>query len=314
VTYESITHEMIQALSDEIEAIKEGGGGRQVPLQNGRKVGFAGGRFLYIFNLAFELAVPDDTPAQLKVGNHSYRVTVVSVDGFEVTLALQEDLGTRVPTASLNTSPWYLLEILRTRLQETVAGKLAVNQEMSLRLFNRLPNEVICIAPQPDFTVAQSSAGSPLPQLNEEQEAAVTKALSERITFVWGPPGHRQDNDNQLSGTRLVRCQRGAGLHHIAHTNTAVDTVLKAAIKGLTREEMRDGAIIRIGQVSEEDKTIECITLEAVVERRGADLKKQLDDSTNAHGNCQGELRHEWTAWETDLAKDPGTGRCKEPC
>jgi hypothetical protein len=28
VTYESITHEMIQALSDEIEAIKEGGGGR----------------------------------------------------------------------------------------------------------------------------------------------------------------------------------------------------------------------------------------------------------------------------------------------
>ena len=56
MTYESITHEMIQALSDEIEAIKEGGGGRQVPLQNGRKVGFAGGRFLYIFNLAFELA------------------------------------------------------------------------------------------------------------------------------------------------------------------------------------------------------------------------------------------------------------------
>lgn len=80
MTYESITHEMIQALSDEIEAIKEGGGGRQVPLQNGRKVGFAAGRFLYVFDLAFELAVPDNTPAQLKVGDHSYRVTVVSVD------------------------------------------------------------------------------------------------------------------------------------------------------------------------------------------------------------------------------------------
>ncbi|HHX09989.1 MAG TPA: AAA family ATPase [Firmicutes bacterium] len=300
MTYESITHEMIQALSDEIEAIKEGGGGRQVPLQNGRKVGFAGGRFLYIFNLAFELAVPDDTPAQLKVGNHSYRVTVVSVDGFEVTLALQEDLGTRVPTASLNTSPWYLLEILRTRLQETVAGKLAVNQEMSLRLFNRLPNEVICIAPQPDFTVAQSSAGSPLPQLNEEQEAAVTKALSERITFVWGPPGTGKTTTINYLVPSLVRCQERVLI--TAHTNTAVDTVLKAAIKGLTKEEVRDGAIIRIGQVSEEDGTIEYITLEAVVERRGAVLKRQLKDIQTRMATVK-ENHAWWAAWETDLAK-----------
>lgn len=189
MTCQSITYEMVQALSDEIEAIKEGGGGREIPLQNGRKDGFVAGRFLYTFDLAFELAVPDDTPAQLKVGGDSYRVTVVSVDGFEVILAIEEDLGPRVPTASLNTSPWYLLEILRTRLQETVAGKLTVNREMPLRLFKQLPNEVIRPSTRLDFTVAKSSTDPPLPELNEEQQAAVTRAFSQRITFVWGPPG-----------------------------------------------------------------------------------------------------------------------------
>ena len=123
------------------------------------------------------------------MGDNSYRVTVVTVDGFQIILAVEEDLGPRVPTASLNTSPWYLLEILKTRLQETVAGKLAANKDMSLWLFNQLPNEVIKPSPPPDFTAVQSSTDSaPLPP-NDEQKAAVVKALAQRITFVWGPPG-----------------------------------------------------------------------------------------------------------------------------
>jgi len=300
VTYESITSEMIQALSNEIEAIKEGSGGKQVPLQNGRKDGFAAGRLLYTFDLASELGIPDDTPAQLKVGDESYRVTVVTVDGFEVILAVEEDLGPRVPTASLNTSPWYLLEILKTRLQETMAGKLAANKSMSLRLFNQLPNETIRPSPSPDFTVAQSSASSPPPPPNDEQKEAVTKALSQRITFVWGPPGTGKTTTINYLVPGLVHSEERVFI--TSHTNTAVDTVLKAAMKGLTREEIRDGAIIRIGQVREEDKTIECITLEAVVKRRGADLNKQLDEVQSRIAAVK-KSQAEWTLWETELAR-----------
>lgn len=300
MTYELITAEMIQALSDEIEAVKEGNSGRQIPLQNGRKGGFSAGRLIYTFDLSSELAVPDDTPAQLKVGDNSYRVTVISIDGFEVVLAVEEDLGPRIPAASLNTSLWYLLEILKTRLQETIAGKLPANRDMSLRLFSRKPNESIRPCPSPDFTSARSPDDSPPPPPNEEQKAAVIRALSQRITFVWGPPGTGKTTTINYLVPSLVHNEERVFI--TSHTNTAVDTVLKAAMKGLTKEEARDGAILRLGQVREDDEEIKKITLEAVVERRGMDLNKQLDAVESRIARVKRD-EAEWTLWESNLAK-----------
>ena len=143
MTYEAITAEMMTALSDEIDAMKRGHGGRQIPLQNGRSAGYAAGRHLYVFDLASELTVPDDTPAQLKVGDEIYTVTIVAVDGFEVTLALPDDLGERIPVASLNTSPWYLLQILIARLEESLASKRPLSRDMTMMLFNLAPNKTL---------------------------------------------------------------------------------------------------------------------------------------------------------------------------
>jgi len=175
VTYESITEEMIEALDDEIDAIKKGAGGQQIGLQDGVKRGFSAGRYLYSFNLAFELNVPDDTPAQLIVGQTSYNVTVVTVDGFEIALALTEDLGERVPFAKLNTSPYYLLEILKTRLQETLSGTLKVNKEMAMRLFNQRENERL----PSESPVEVPSVGDQRP--NSEQQRAPLVAKRARL-------------------------------------------------------------------------------------------------------------------------------------
>lgn len=297
MSYESITSEMIQALSDEIEALRNGDGGKQIPLENGRRSSPAGGRFIYVFDLSYELAVPDDTPAQLRVGTNTYRVTVVAVDGFEITLAIEEDLGPRIPTASLNTSPWYLLEILSTRLEETMTGKLKVNREMALRLFNQLPNEPIRPSPVPDFRAGPSASGSPP---NDEQKMAVMKALSQRITFVWGPPGTGKTTTINYLVPILIRA--GERIFITSHTNTAVDAVLRAAKNGLTQEELRNGAIIRIGQVREKDKEIEYITLEAVVKRLGAELSKKLEE-LQARIQVLKKSLSEWTTWETDLIR-----------
>ncbi|HHV78458.1 MAG TPA: hypothetical protein GXX40_02375 [Firmicutes bacterium] len=186
MSYEAITQEMIQALTDEINAIKKGKGNREVPVENGIRSGCSVGRYLYTLTAAFELTVPDDTPAQLRVADTTYDVTVVTVEGFEVTLAVPEDLGTRVPFGSLNTSPYWLLDLLRTRLAETLSGKLRTNKGMALRLFNQLPNESIPPpppGPPPEFAQIDGLSSDP------EKRSAVVKALLQAITFVWGPPG-----------------------------------------------------------------------------------------------------------------------------
>lgn len=293
VTYESITEEMIQALDDEIDAIKNGAGGQQIGLQDGVKRGFSAGRHLYSFSLAFELSVPDDTPAQLIVGQTPHNVTVVTVDGFEIVLAVTEDLGERVPFAKLNTSPYYLLAILKTRLQETLTGTLKVNKDMAMRLFNQKENERLPFESSP---VELPSVGDQPP--NSEQEAAILKALSQRITFVWGPPGTGKTTTIKYLVPMLV--QRGERVLITSHTNTAVDQVLKAAKEGLTPEQIENGVILRIGQPREADSDIEEILLETVVERRGANLRRRQEE-IETHLAAAKRLENQWSWWDEKL-------------
>ncbi|HHW17864.1 MAG TPA: AAA family ATPase [Firmicutes bacterium] len=303
MSYETITQEMIQALTDEINAIKEGGGGREVPVQDGLRTGFSAGRYLYTFIAAYELTVPDDAPAQLKIGDKTYSVTVVTADGFEVTLAVADDLGIRVPLASLNTAPYFLLELLRTRLNEILSGKLNVNKEMALRLFNQIPNESLPPGFPPEF--APIEGRSP----NEEQRIAVLKALSQRITFVWGPPGTGKTTTINYLVPALLK--RGERVFITSHTNTAVDAVLKAAKKGLTPEEINSGAIIRLGQPKETTGDISDILLEAVVERRSVDLRKQ-EQAIEAQLGVVKSAEEQWSWWDTNLKEVSSLAeRCK---
>lgn len=285
---------MIQALEDEIEAIKNGGGNNQVPLTNGILQSSSGKRHFYLFNASYELTVPDDTPGQLKVGNKTYRCTVVAVDGFEVTLEIEEDLGPRVPRASLNTSPYFLLELLKQRLEETLAGKLTVNKDMPLRLFNELPNEKLPPHPPAEFPPIENK--SP----NDEQKRAVSTALCQRITFVWGPPGTGKTTTVKYLVPALLK--RGERVLITSHTNTAVDEVLKAAKKGLTEEDKRNGAIVRIGQPKELSPEIEEILLEKVVERRATHLvrkKEELEEQLKSAKDAESF----WSWWHDRLTR-----------
>ena len=69
MTYESITHEMIQALSDEIEAIKEGGGGRRSTPSERQKGRFRRGQVSVHLHLALNWRCLTTRRLQLKVDN-----------------------------------------------------------------------------------------------------------------------------------------------------------------------------------------------------------------------------------------------------
>ncbi|MDI6893799.1 MAG: hypothetical protein QME70_04165 [Bacillota bacterium] len=101
------TREMIVALAEEIEAVKGDGGSQQVPLCGGVREGTVAGRYLYSFNAPLELTVLDDTPARVRVGDRSWEAPVAGVQSLTVTLAVQGDLGEKVPAAVLDLSPYY---------------------------------------------------------------------------------------------------------------------------------------------------------------------------------------------------------------
>lgn len=216
-----------------------------------------------MFLLDTELSVPTDTPAQLRIDRNQYDVVVVRVEGFEITLAVRDNLGPFVPRAVLTFSPYYLLEMLKKRLDEVRTGVIPTERSLALRLFGLEPNE-----PLAGEKPADDRNG-----LNDRQFAALNRSLGQRVTFVWGPPGTGKTRTIGALVRELVR--RGERVLVTSHTNVAVDTALIHAIKALDSAELEAGAVVRVGPPAREDPELQQVTLEAVLQRKSEDLLRQ---------------------------------------
>ncbi len=262
-TFASVTSELIEALNDEIRAIKEKGGTEQVGLHDGEARGSLAGRVLYTFLADSELNLPSDTPGQLKVGNSVYDVEVVSIAGFEITVAVTEDLGSRIPNAALLLSPYYLLEMLKTRLAEVKEGRITTDRVMPLRLFGYVGNEPL------NGAVVSDRCGD----LNLVQRQAVAKCLAQRVTFVWGPPGTGKTRTIGALSRELVGL--GERMLVTSHTNVAVDTALLKVIDAMTESQILEGTVVRIGQPALGDPRLQAVTLEVVSDRKSEPLRQE---------------------------------------
>ncbi|OIQ12617.1 AAA domain-containing protein [Neomoorella thermoacetica] len=262
-TFDSITTELIAALEEEINAIKESGGAEQIGVHDGRYGGTAAGRFLYIFLLDTELNIPSDTPAQLRIDKDSHETIILSVQGFEITLGIQDDLGPFIPKAVLSLSAYYLLEHLQRRLDEIRTGVLPAERDMCMRLF----------AFQANVSFPNVKPATSLGDLNREQMEAVNRSLGQRVTFIWGPPGTGKTRTIGALVRELV--QRGDRVLVTSHTNVAVDTALISVIKALDDNEIQGGAVVRVDALAREDPELQQVTMEAVLERKSKDLRQQ---------------------------------------
>lgn len=291
MSYESITAEMIQALEEEIEAIKKDGGTRQVALQAGIRKGAVGSRVVYTFLMSSELTVLDDTPAKLRIGDEAYDVVVVSTEGFEVAIAVKSDLGDKVATASLDLSSYFLLEQLQKRLGEAMAGKIQVDKAMALRLFNQLPNETLADSQPPRFENDSE-------KVNSEQKESVRRAVMQRITFVWGPPG--TGKTTIISHLARILKEQGERLLVTSHTNIAVDSALKTVLDSLDPAERESGIAIRVGNPQDQDPVLIAATVESIAGRKTGDLRAEQQRTEDILKHAQGEL-DTWLGWERSL-------------
>lgn len=212
--------------------------------------------------------MPNDSPARLTVGNETYDAMVISLEGSEISISVNVDLGSPVRKALLNVEPYFLLEILQRRLEEAANGQIQANSDLALKLFGRSSPKALAIS--------RPAEPALLAELNQEQREAVTRSLGQEITFIWGPPG----TGKTRTVGNLVRllADRGERVLVTSHTNAAVDAAIKPVVQHLPPQDVEDGAVVRIGEPQLQDPEVVNNTLRAVVDRKGAQLRRRRQD------------------------------------
>lgn len=245
MTYEEYQKKFRQALDDEIKALRKSGG-QKTYLSDGSFLTKRSGRYIYSFTADTELRFPDDTPVDLQYQDKKYSGTLVLIEGFDLILALEHKIGEQIATAVLFTSPWFLLEELKKRLEEACYQKGA-NKKLAEHLLGETNDPPISATgnAQELLNKIEQRLDKPI-RRNEHQQTAVDKVLSQKVSFIWGPPGTGKTSTLGITVAALV--QAGESVLVVAHSNTAVDTAMKSLAKYLQGTPVyKNGMVLRYG-------------------------------------------------------------------
>lgn len=257
--------EFIEALNEEIAAVKSGRGGSAVKVTDGQFVRPQGGFFLYSFMLENFITVIDDAPVEVQVGGGRVTGQIIQTQGLEVVVGVERDLGASVPEARLLLNSYYLHEMLRKRFESVQSGELSVNFSLAEQIFEGRS------LPRPSAPPAGVLEPGQMP--NPSQQQAIDHSQSASLTYVWGPPG----TGKTATLGRIVEgyVKRGLRVLVAVHANAAVDEVTEDIAETLKATEFyQQGQILRLGTPQKESLTADYpwVQIETVVQHLGASL------------------------------------------
>lgn len=156
-----------KALVTEIMYLKNHGG-KHIKILNGVLIDQKKGIFIYCFESDSELNYPDGTQITLWYGSSSIAATIIGIDELILYIASEENLGQEVHSIEFSAEPWRLLNFLTQRLSK----------------LREAPSPIVKALIEDGSKRIQF--GKPI---TSGQENAARMALSQPITFIWGPPG-----------------------------------------------------------------------------------------------------------------------------
>ena len=277
-----LIHEFMQALTEEIEAIKKGKGGSVITVVDGSFVRRDGPFFVYVFSTESPLIVMDDAPAEVEVKGQRFPGQIVSVQGSEVALGIEHDFGKAISEARLITNRWYLLEALRKRYEEVLNGQRALDTRLGQRVFGFVPATTRVDNGELNLPASKDP-------LNDEQLVSIRAACGSDVHFIWGPPGTGKTKTIGFLIAALLR--RNLRVLVVSHTNVATDhAIASAAELMLDSEDYQSGKLVRLGNISPNSQLPEMVIPENIAERLGQHLKQQLAELQVELGKIQSEL------------------------
>ena len=276
----AIIEEFIQALDQEIDAIKRGKGGSILKIFNGRFLREVSGVFVYIFNLENFLAILEDSPAEIRIGGNTYQAQVLLTQGLEVEIGIERSCGQFIAEAWLQTNLWYLLDLLKKKFAECESGSGKIDFRLSETLFSSSKAE----SNASTGNRSEMLCAYPTEPPNEAQKQAIECSITSQLSVIWGPPG--------TGKTRTIAQAIGEHLHAgrrvllVSHANNAVDEALEQVAEHLKDSPLyQEGKLVRLGKPQEEHliklgKGYELVLLDKIAARLGESLckeKKELE-------------------------------------
>ena len=271
--------ELIQALNEEIDTLKnprgKGRSGNSVKVFNGRFLREVSGLNVYVFNLENFLTALDDSPAEIEINNYRYSAQILLTQGLEVEIGIERFSSKFIAEATLYTNSWYLLELLKKKLEEPSSRQRKPNFVLSEALFlGTLSNSKSSTSTQ---TGIRYSLGEEPP--NDAQRRAIEASYSFPLSVVWGPPGTGKTRTVARSVEAHLNAGRSVLL--VSHANNAVDEALEDIANHLKGSLFyQEGKLVRLGKPQEEHLKIlerECplVILDNIAEKLGETLSQE---------------------------------------
>ena len=211
VYLEGFLYEFREALRDEIKEIEKSGLS-SILLKEGHRL-YSSSGFWYQFKIDYLPNIPADTPCKLTIGNENYDVTVIAFDDNNLTIEAKEELSNTIAEAKLENGTIVLLELLIKRIENNSTKANPAGQ----RMMNASDEEIQVIDSNESIRFDDN--------LDKAQMEAITSALCNNMTFIWGPPGTGKTTVISHVVSELLSRNRSVLL--VSHTNSAVNGAIE---------------------------------------------------------------------------------------
>lgn len=208
------------AIENEVNYLKTKGE-KKYRIIDGEKISSNDRTYLYAFDTDTEFHFPDGTTIKIWLVDTIVYGSVVSCEDFTIIFRTNEDMGNKIESVEFTSEQWKILEVLMERLKEMEPNR------------NSLAYKIAC---------SGRNQITPWKNIKCGQNLAFNRAISEGITFIWGPPGTGKTETLANIALEHIKCNRRVLM--LSYSNVSVDGALLRVAK---KADLYDGEVIRYG-------------------------------------------------------------------
>ena len=270
----SLLDKQIEALDKFIDELKNSGKGNTfITLSNGKKLKEESSINLYQFELVDAIELFEGASVQITIANNESTAKVASLLDTAVILEFDTGYGNKIESCTVKVDRTQLLRSLSEKLAKVKAGDVeGFNFELADKVFFNNGKQK-----QPELE-KNVILGSGKQILNTEQKKAVCSVLTNKNSYIWGPPGTGKTFTLGILVENFFSKEERSLI--VSNTNQAVDQVLLKLCKvlGKNHKAVKEGYILRRGKIDLAELNNdwgEFINLDSVVEKKSKKLKEK---------------------------------------
>lgn len=283
-----ILAEFRDALEEEIDEIKKSGQSSTL-IYAGRQIESRSVGLWYRFSVEYIPMLPADAPCKLFIEKEQFDVTVVSLDENFIIISSKNPLPSTIEKARLENGSTVLMERLIRCIEENSYNINNIGYNMFFQNGTIYRSRKLFSYNDLDLSIKSTPA----------QNRAITAALTNDITYIWGPPGTGKTTVIGQIIYELYKHNRSVLV--VSHTNTAVDGAIEKADKTYSKSHQERNAsypILRIGVPARS------LPEKVLIGSHVAELGKELYRQKIMLEQQQTELQRQFKDIRALLAKD----------